>query len=246
MVDRTKKKRPPTRNSYWMYGAHACEAALCNPAREILRVVMTTNAQERFGSAARGRTVMVENVPPPFFSKILPFDAVHQGIAMEVQPLTSCELEEIDSDAPIVMLDQVSDPHNVGAILRSAAAFGAAAVIVTENQMPKESGALAKSASGALDIVPLIVVANLAQAIEDVKRLGYWCMGMDGDAKQTLQEAKPTKKTALIMGSEGKGLRRLTAERCDFLVKLSISPQMESLNVSNAAAIALSEIYVRG
>ncbi len=142
----------------------------------------------------------------------------------------------------IILLDQVSDPHNVGAILRSAAAFGIGAVVTLERGAAQESGTLAKSASGALEIVPLISVSNLAQAIELLKKDGYWVYGLDGEAKQTIGQVKFDTKTALILGAEGRGLRRLTAERCDMLVKIPMSGQMESLNVSNAAAVAMYEM----
>ena len=143
------------------------------------------------------------------------------------------------------MLDQITDPHNVGAILRSAAAFDVGAVIATDRNAPTESGVMAKAASGALEVVPLITVTNLVQAIEKIKKAGYWIAGMDGNAKQTIAEAKLDRKTALVLGAEGSGLRRLTAEHCDYLVKLPMSGRIESLNVSNAAAVALYELYRR-
>ncbi len=141
------------------------------------------------------------------------------------------------------MLDQVTDPHNVGAILRSAAAFDAVAVVVTDKHAPQESGVMAKAASGAMETVPLVTVGNLSQAIEKLKKAGYWTAGFSSHAKQTLAEAKLDGKTALVLGAEGDGMRRLTSERCDFLVKLPMSDKMESLNVSNAAAVALYELY---
>ncbi len=146
---------------------------------------------------------------------------------------------------PVLLLDQVTDPHNVGAILRSAAAFDVGAVIVTDRNAPQESGVMAKAASGALEVVPLIAVTNLVQAIETLKKSGYWIAGLDGAARKAIHEAKLDNKTALVLGAEGAGLRRLTTEHCDFLVKLPISDKMESLNVSNAAAVAMYELYRR-
>ena len=139
-------------------------------------------------------------------------------------------------------MDQVTDPHNIGAILRSAAAFDADAVITTQKNAPEVTGAMAKSASGALELVPLIFVSNLARTMQTLKDRGYWCVGMDGSAKETLRDAALPRKVALVMGSEGYGLRRLTAQNCDFMVRLPISKQVESLNVSNAAAIALYDL----
>jgi 23S rRNA (guanosine2251-2'-O)-methyltransferase len=177
---------------------------------------------------------------------LLPREAVHQGIALECEPLSQPSLGEwltAGHDKPVLLLDQVSDPHNIGAILRSAAAFDAGAVITTDRNAPAESGVMAKAASGALELVPLIMVGNLVQAIELLKKAGYWIYGLDGEAKQAINAVKLDKKSALVLGAEGRGLRRLTGEHCDMLVRLPISERMESLNVSNAAAIALYELY---
>jgi 23S rRNA (guanosine2251-2'-O)-methyltransferase len=171
-------------------------------------------------------------------------DAVHQGLALMVAPLEPVFLDEVlRGDQPLLVLDQVTDPHNLGAMLRSAAAFNAAAVILTKDHSAPETAVVAKAASGGLDIVPRVVVTNLASALREIKEAGYWVAGLSGDAKQTIREAKLNRKTALVLGAEGKGLRRLTAESCDVLVRLPMSERMESLNVSNAAAIALYSVF---
>ncbi len=233
--------------SYWLYGAHAVEAALSNRRRGIRRILATVNALPRLEAwLDLDRHPKPEMMDAKQLEKQLHAGAVHQGIAAEVEPLEELSLIELLSEAPtgpIIVLDQVTDPHNVGAVLRSAAAFGAAAVLATDRGAPTENAVIAKSASGAMEHVPLITVGNLSQAFEQLKKSDYWIAGMSGEAEQTIAQAKLTQKTALVMGAEGKGLRRLTAERCDFLVKIPIAERMESLNVSNAAAVALYELY---
>ena len=229
----------------FIFGKHAALAAIANPMRKIKRVAVTKNTQKE----CERELAACKNLSITEAQKIdaqLPRDAVHQGIMLECDPLTQPSLQEWLKEAhnkPVLLLDQVSDPHNVGAILRTAAAFGVGAVITLERNAAQESGVLAKSASGALEIIPLISVGNLAQAIELLKKAGYWTYGLDGEAKETIGEQKFDAKTALVLGAEGRGLRRLTAEHCDMLVKLPMSPRMESLNVSNAAAIAMYELY---
>jgi 23S rRNA (guanosine2251-2'-O)-methyltransferase len=232
--------------AYWLYGFHAVQAALMNPKRVIRRVVMTQPALEKFSHIVQTRSFSPEIVNPKEISHLLPPDAVHQGVAIEVLPLPELALEEylaqIKEKKPLLLLDQVTDPHNVGAILRSAAAFNVGAVIVTRDHAPQESAVLAKASSGGIEVTPFITVTNLTQCMEILKKQGYWCIGLDGEASQTIAQAKLGKETALILGAEGRGLRRLTAERCDLLVRLPISSAMESLNVSNAAAVALYAI----
>ena len=222
---------------------HAVRAALLNPARDVRRLCITPPALEKLGAVWEERKLRPELISAVDIARMLPQDAVHQGVALEVLPLLQRSLEEfLERQAkkiPLVLLDQVTDPHNVGAILRSCAAFGAGAVILPRDHAPQESAVLAKASSGGIEFVPLIHVTNLAQCMETLKKNGYWCAGLDGEAKQTLAQAKLGPATALVLGAEGAGLRRLTAERCDLLVRLPISPQMESLNVSNAAAVAL-------
>lgn len=237
-------KKQKTNGNFWIYGHHAVTAALLNPNREKLFLKMTKEA-------ALDKT-LTKNVPCQIATRseieaLLPPGAVHQGLALQVKPLSAlCVddlLEQIQNQDKIVilMLDQVTDPHNIGAILRSAAAFEAAAVILPDANAPEESGTLAKSACGGLEIVPLIRVPNLVRAIETLKKVGFWVIGLDGSAKKTMAQDKLPAKTVFILGSEGDGLRRLTAENCDYMLKLPISDKMESLNVSNAAAIALYE-----
>ncbi len=215
--------------------------------RKIKRVLVTKNTQQDLQKKLPG----LKNIAIVDAQKLessLPPGAVHQGIAIECDPLEQPSIQEWLAekiDKPLLLLDQVTDPHNVGAILRSAAAFDAGAVVVTDRNAPQESGIMAKAASGALEIIPLISVTNLSQAMESLKKSGYWIAGLDGTATQALHEAKLDAKTALVLGAEGEGLRRLTAEHCDFMVRLPISSHMESLNVSNAAAVALYEVYRR-
>lgn len=229
-----------------LYGKHAATAALANPMRKIKRVVVTKNTREELGDKVFAGVKNLSLTETKKLDDMLPREAVHQGIAVECDPLSQASLQEWlveNHNKPVLLLDQVTDPHNVGALLRSAAAFDCGAVVTLERSAAQESGVMAKSASGALEIVPLISVGNLAQAIEHLKKAGYWIYGLDGEAKQTIGSVKFDAKTALVLGAEGRGLRRLTAERCDMLVKLPISDKMESLNVSNAGAIALYELY---
>lgn len=235
--------------TYWLYGLHAVRAALGNRRRTVRSAVATANALERLAAEFEARRINPRIISAMEVGNLVGSDAVHQGVALEVQMLPDLSLEDVlaqSADKPLILLDQVTDPHNVGAMLRSAAAFGAGAVISPRDHAPQETAVMAKASSGGIEIVPLVTVTNLAQCMETLKKHGYWCVGLDGEAKQTIGQAKLSRKTALVMGTEGKGLRRLTAERCDLLVKLPISPEMESLNVSNAAAIALYVITQNG
>lgn len=229
-----------------LYGKHAALAAVANPMRKIKRVLATKQTQAEC-SKSLSSVKNIALIDAQKLEALLPPGSVHQGIAVECEPLNQPSLQEWLSSSPaaqgVVILDQVTDPHNVGAILRSAAAFGMGAVITLERNAAQESGVMAKAASGALEIVPLISVGNLAQAIEQLKKAGYWIYGLDGEVKETIGQQKFDAKTALVLGAEGRGLRRLTAEHCDFLVKIPISGQMESLNVSNAAAVAMYEMF---
>jgi len=229
-----------------LFGKHVAVAVLENPMRKIKRVLVTKNTREELGEKRFAGLKNVQLTEGVKLDNLLPAGSVHQGIVVECEPLTQPSLQEWlaeDSGKPVVLLDQVTDPHNVGAIMRSAAAFDAGCVVTVDRNAAGETGTLAKSASGALEIVPLITVGNLAQALELLKKAGYWSAGLDGEAKQAIHEAKLDRKTVLVLGAEGRGLRRLTAERCDFLVKLPMSGRMESLNVSNAAAVALYELF---
>lgn len=242
----------------WLYGRHAVAAALTNPTRTVHRLLLTKPeaAPERgdehrshdnadaIAATARQRGITVERVSRADLDQRLGADAVHQGVAAHVAPLEPPTLEDACAPAPggpniVVVLDQITDPHNVGAILRSAAAFDARAVVATERRAAPESGVLAKAASGALEVVPYVRVSNLRRALQQLKDAGYWCLGLDGHADVTLDKAGFHDRVALVLGAEGAGLRRLTRETCDVVVKLPISGRVESLNVSNAAAVAL-------
>jgi 23S rRNA (guanosine2251-2'-O)-methyltransferase len=242
--------RPPAAGgAAWLYGSHAVLAALHNPARHNRRLLLTAE-QARNLAGRLPPTPQAEIVERARLDQLLPGGSVHQGIALLAEPLAEPSLdaacEPIAGQRNIVLLlDQVTDPHNVGAILRSAAAFGVRAVVTTERHAPETSGVLAKAASGALELVPLVRVVNLARALADLADHGYWRLGLDGGAERTLAEAAPDAPIALALGAEGTGLRRLTAERCDLLVRLPISSAIDSLNVSNAAAVALYELATR-
>ena len=230
----------PSRNE-WIYGLNAVSAALHNPKRVIHRLLTTQQGAE----ALNGVSISPEIVARDEIDRLLPGGAVHQGVALEADPLPQTELDDLvtllsaSDRAVVVVLDRVSDPRNVGAILRSAAAFGARAVIVPERHAAESTGALAKAASGALETVPLVRVVNLSRAMEQLKSAGMWCIGLDSEASDDIGDADLTGRIALVLGAEGAGLRRLTRENCDLTVRLPMAGGVPSLNVSNAAAIAL-------
>lgn len=231
---------------YFLYGRHAAAAALANPERKALRLILAKGNKdlEPLAQAARKRSVPLEERSSDQIAGLLPNDAVHQGAVLEVQPLPEAHLEEAarleqGQSNLVVVLDQVTDPHNIGAVFRSAAAFGAKAIVTQDRHAPPESGALAKAASGALDQVPWVRATNLARALDQLFEMGYWRMGLDGAAETALDQADLGDSVALVVGAEGEGLRRLTKEKCDLLARIPISRRVESLNVSNAAAIAL-------
>jgi 23S rRNA (guanosine2251-2'-O)-methyltransferase len=224
-------------------------AALSNPDRRIFRLLMMPEAAERSaGEIERlGRTLPpVEIASRERIGERLPAAAVHQGYLAAASPLPDVTLEELiataEDTATVVALDQVTDPHNVGAILRSAEAFGACGVLVTARHAPEETGALAKAASGSLERIPLVKVVNLGRALEQLKQAGFWVIGLSEHAELTLAQAGARGRTVLALGAEGDGLRRLTLERCDLLVRLPMKGAMPSLNVSNAAAVSLYEL----
>ena len=241
-----KHSCPPVRSAsghslppgyYWLCGIHPVQMALDNPARAKNILLGTANALARLKIPAKIQSRTVEGAE---LDKILPAQMTHQGVALAVQPLAPPPLEEIlATGKPLLMLDQVTDPQNIGAIIRSAAAFGAAAVIVQDKHSPAENATIAKTAAGGLEVMLYLAVSNLSRCIEAAQKAGYWAVGMDGAATHTLAECKLSPKTLLVMGAEGAGLRRLVSEHCDMLAKLPISPAMESLNVSVAAGIAL-------
>ena len=238
-----KRNSKSSGGTLWLYGIHAVKAALANPRRRCHRCLVTPQAAEHLDERLFAR-VRAEFVAPDQVSRVLPQGAVHQGIAVACDPLAPAALEDIAAlpgRKIVLILDQIADPQNVGAILRSAAAFDCAAVVVQERHAPAETGALAKAASGALDLVPYVPVVNIARALEQLGDQGFWRVALTGDAGQNIGDAIVAGDIALVLGSEGTGIRRLVRERCDDSATIAISDRMESLNVSNAAAIALYE-----
>ena len=225
-----------------LYGLHAINAALANPHRRCHRLYATENARGKIDVTTCKTALETCLVKPDELDRLLGTDTVHQGCALEVEPLEGLALEDLPTEGIVLVLDQITDPHNVGAILRSAAAFGVKALITTERHSPHMTGVLAKTASGALEHVPLITVVNLAQTLTTLRDIGFWSIGLDSDAAQDLNTLKLSPPLALVLGAEGKGLRRLTRERCDVLARLDMPGPIKSLNVSNAAAICLSRL----
>ncbi|WP_205479248.1 23S rRNA (guanosine(2251)-2'-O)-methyltransferase RlmB [Sphingomonas arenae] len=226
------------RPRFW--GKHAVAAALDNPERRVLKAWST---REAAGFMQFPSDLPVTYADVADLGRLVPNDAPHQGVVIEVEPLEDIWLGDLlrdaDERATLLVLDQVTDPHNVGAILRSAAAFGAIGIVTQDRHSPPESGALAKAASGALERMPWARVVNLARALEEIAEAGFWRIGLAGDAPGELKEALGPPKVALVLGAEGPGLRQNTREHCDALARLPISDVVESLNVSNAAAVAL-------
>lgn len=240
----TNRKRPRSRDhtasrNDLLYGAHAVAAALANPARRCLQLWATSNALSRHGKVIENSGIVTERVRPDVLDRKLGAGAVHQGLLLEAAPLEEPSLHDLAPGGVLVVLDQVSDPHNVGAVLRSCAAFGARGLILTERHSPSNTGVLAKAASGALEHVPLIRVTNLVRALGSIAELGHVRIGLDGDAGQDLADVDLSGGVALVLGAEGKGLRRLTAEHCDWLAHIATPGPLSSLNVSNAAAVSL-------
>ncbi|MCW8084948.1 23S rRNA (guanosine(2251)-2'-O)-methyltransferase RlmB [Sabulicella glaciei] len=230
----------------WLWGLHAVSAALRNPARRLRRLLVTRGAEAELAERAESPwRIKPEFVERDRLDRMLGGEAIHQGAALLVEALTPPALPQLmeQTTGPVLVLDQVTDPRNVGAILRSAAAFGAAAVLMQERHAPAETGTLARAASGALEVVPVLREVNLARAIESLKQAGLWVVGLEAAGPVTLaQSGLVGRRVALVLGAEGEGLRRLTRESCDELVRLPIRPAMESLNVSAAAAVALYEL----
>lgn len=238
------------KKQYFIYGLHAVQAALKNPKRTCLALYYTqkTLAPEIQKAVHGLKNLKFEQVDISFLKKRFGEDAAHQGVALLVTSLPEKYLEDLferEKDQSIVLvLDQITDPHNVGAITRSAAAFGADALILQDRHAPSEDSAvLTKIASGGIEHVPLIRVTNLARTLDRLKKENYWCIGLDERGEQTLGAAASPGKTALVLGAEGQGLRRLTRESCDLLVRLPTTAHFATLNVSNAAAIGLYELH---
>jgi 23S rRNA (guanosine2251-2'-O)-methyltransferase len=222
-----------------LYGWHTVRAALENPARRIRALLATENAARRLAGEGIPLPVEPQLVRPDEIARRLPADAVHNGLLAEADALASPELDEIAPGGIVLALDQITDPHNVGAILRTAAAFAAAAVITTSRHSPDATPVLAKSASGALELVPLVAVQNLARALDGLRERGYLLVGLDSSAEGDLGNAALRAPLALVLGAEGKGLRQRIRESCDVLARLDLPGRIKSLNVSNAAALAL-------
>ncbi len=239
-------------SSAYLYGVHAVRAALQNPKRVLQRLLVTVSGFESIREAYEAAQNAGIAVPEPVYAesfdleRLLPRDAVHQGVLLDAQPPEEVFLADVlnaaEEHSKILVLDQVTDPHNVGAILRSAAAFGAIAVVVQKLHAPDVTGTLAKSASGAVEHIPMVREVNLTRALEQMKEAGFFCIGLAEEGKDTLSVLAPTGKVALVLGAEGEGLRRLVGETCDTLAKLPTSGPISSLNVSNAAAVALYEL----
>ena len=230
-----------------LWGRHAVEAALMNPARNHRKLWATREGVESLDGELPA-DFPVEYADVADLGRLVARDAPHQGLVLECAALEDVHLDDIlssDPRRPLVVLDQVTDPHNVGAILRSAAAFDACAIVTQDRHAPPESGVVAKSASGALEVVPWVRVVNLARALESAAEAGYWRIGLAGEAEATLADALPEGPIALVLGAEGEGMRHNVTEHCDALARLPISERMESLNVSNAAAIALYAVATR-
>ena len=236
----------PSGGGVWLHGLHAVAAALGNPARRLRRLLLTAEAETALAARLPGPwRIAAERVERGQLAGLLAEDAVHQGVALLAEPLPAMPLDRAleHGHGPVLVLDQVTDPRNVGAILRSAAAFGAAALVLQDRHAPPETGALARAASGALELVPVVREVNLARAIDALKKAGLWVVGLAGEAPVTLAQAGlGGRRVALVLGAEGEGMRRLTREHCDELCRLPIAPEMESLNVSAAAAVALYEL----
>ena len=256
-----KSGRKSTGAGAWLFGRHAVAAALANPERRWRRLVVLAGREEEATALVAGARAArrpyegdrggaaISVLDHSGFMAILPRDVVHQGLALEVEPLAEPDLGDVLRRASpasgkciIVILDQLSDPQNIGAVLRSAAAFGASAVVMPAHGAPPTTGALAKAASGAVERVPLVRVVNLARALDRLKGAGFWICGLDETAPQPLAHVDVGDRVAIVLGSEGGGMRRLVRERCDFLARLPTRPAQPTLNVSNAAAVALYEL----
>lgn len=245
-VDKRRKQAsawtPPqlAPNQVFLYGLHTVRAAIANPQRQNIRLSVTQNALARLEIGdAESLQFPVDIVSPGDIDRQLGPDAIHQGVMLETRPLPIRRLEALRESNLILVLDQVTDPHNVGAIMRSAVAFAAGAVITTIRHSPVESGVMAKSASGALEMIPYIQITNLADTLAELHRLGFHSVGLDSEGPAPLEQSFSGKKVALVLGAEGKGLRQKTRETVSALARLDMPGEIRSLNVSNAAAIAL-------
>ena len=238
--------RPPWRgregaadDTVILYGWHTVTAALANPTRRIRKLLLTENAARRLTEEAIDPRVTPEIVRPGLIDQRLGPDAVHQGLLAEADPLASPDIDTLAEAGIVLVLDQITDPHNVGAIMRSAAAFAVKAIVTTARHSPEATGVLAKSASGALELVPLVTVQNLARALTEMNERGFMTVGLDSEGDENLGAVTLREPLALVLGAEGKGLRQLTRETCSTVARLDMPGEIKSLNVSNAAVLAL-------
>jgi 23S rRNA (guanosine2251-2'-O)-methyltransferase len=237
--NRHRESRREAASEVVLYGWHTVTAALTNPARRIRRLLATENALRRLAEEGIAPPVEPELMRPDALAARLTPDAVHQGLIAEADPLPSPAIEDLPASGTVLVLDQITDPHNVGAILRTAAAFAVSAVITTARHSPEATGVLAKSASGALELVPIVLVQNLARALGALKGREFLTVGLDSAADDDLAAIELRPPLALVLGAEGRGLRQLTGQTCDRLARLALPGEIKSLNVSNAAALAL-------
>ncbi|MBW4331374.1 RNA methyltransferase [Stakelama sp. CBK3Z-3] len=248
MARRPRRQSGSSNQRPRFWGRHPVSAALANPNRTIRRIWGT---REALSALDLPQGLPIEYAEAADLARLVPGDAPHQGMVAEVDPLDDIWLEDVleagaNDRRPLLILDQVTDPHNVGAVLRSAAAFDALAIVTQDRHAPPESGALARAASGALEIVPWVRVVNLARALDDIGAAGFWRIGLTGHTDRLLGEALGDARPALVLGAEGEGMRHNTETHCDELARLPISDKVESLNVSNAAAISLYAAAARG
>lgn len=222
-----------------LYGWHTVTMALANPQRRIRKLTLTENAAKRLADENIETRVSPEIVRPQEIDRLLSPDAVHQGLLAEADPLPSPDIETLEQEGMVLVLDQITDPHNVGAILRSAAAFAVKAIVTTARHSPEATGVLAKAASGALELVPMVTVQNLARALTTLNELGFQTVGLDSEGSEDLSNVTLREPLALVLGAEGKGLRQLTRETCSVVARLDMPGEIKSLNVSNAAVLSL-------
>lgn len=241
--ERLLQKPQPAPHAVWLWGFHTVQEALRFPKRKILRLWGTESQIQRLMPEIEKRHLLPQITTQDYISHLLPPHSVHQGLLLEALPLPPLHLEDLPPHGVVLILDQVTDPHNIGAILRTGAAFGVTALITLQRSTPALKGALAKSASGGLEHVPVIAVVNLARSLETLKDLGYQCIGLEASGSSFLHELSLQPPLALVLGSEGQGLRRLTKEKCDYLARLPLAGPLQSLNVSNACTMALTLVH---
>ena len=222
-----------------LYGWHTVTMALANPQRQIRKLTLTENAARRLADENIETRIAPEIVRPQEIDRLLSPDAVHQGLLAEADPLPSPDIETLAQEGMVLVLDQITDPHNVGAILRSAAAFAVKAIVTTARHSPEATGVLAKAASGALELVPMITVQNLARALNELNDSGFQTVGLDSEGSEDLSDVALREPLALVLGAEGKGLRQLTRDTCSVVARLDMPGEIKSLNVSNAAVLSL-------